>query len=222
MTGIAIFVKTPGLSPTKTRLAKTIGQAKAEVWHRLSAQAVGEVALKADIGPVYFAVAEKEGMAHPFWSSHDRLLQCAGDLGKRMADIHTCLVCRHGAGLLLGADTPQISTMDLRRAHQWLNDPSPRQVLGPSADGGFWLFGANHSIEHSLWDQVRYSTPSTRDEFEAAMADQGELIRLKEHTDVDEITDLPIAHQALSQLDHPSPKQVELINWLASSALELP
>ncbi len=222
MTAIAIFVKTPGLSPIKTRLAGAIGSEKAEAWHELAAQAVAEVALKADIGPVYFAVAEKEGMNHPLWSSNDRLLQCLGGLGKRMAEVHTHLVAKHGAGLLLGADTPQITPKDLCIAHQWLSHPTPRQVIGPSRDGGFWLYGANQSIEASRWETVRYSTPTTRAAFEAAMIDQGRFKRLEEKTDVDEGHDLPMAHQALLSISEPTPRQARLLDWLKSSELLAP
>lgn len=222
VTAIAIFVKTPGLSPIKTRLAAIIGSEKANVWHELAAQAVVEVALKAGIGPVYFAVAEQEGMNHPLWSSNDRLLQCVGGLGKRMAAVHTHLVATHSAGLLLGADTPQITPKDLSKAHEWLHHPTPRQVIGPSSDGGFWLYGANRGIESSLWEKVRYSMPTTRAAFEAAMIDQGTLKRLEEKTDVDEGHDLPMAHQALLSISEPTPTQARLLDWLKSSALLAP
>ena len=39
----AIFVKTPGISPIKTRLAVGIGQANAESFYKMSCQATGEV-----------------------------------------------------------------------------------------------------------------------------------------------------------------------------------
>jgi len=38
-TAIAIFAKTPGLSPVKTRLAKSLGQVAAENAYRLSVAA---------------------------------------------------------------------------------------------------------------------------------------------------------------------------------------
>ena len=53
MTAVAIFVKTPGLSPLKTRLAKGIGSALATEFHRRAAAAVSAVARAAgsDIRP---------------------------------------------------------------------------------------------------------------------------------------------------------------------------
>ena len=62
MTGsLAIFVKTPGQSPVKTRLARHIGQLKAEAFHFSSAEAVASVAViaGAEAGfKAHWAVAE--------------------------------------------------------------------------------------------------------------------------------------------------------------------
>ncbi|HCO24225.1 MAG TPA: hypothetical protein DIT97_14715, partial [Gimesia maris] len=40
---IAVFVKTPGYSPLKTRLAQSVGTVQAEQFHILSAKAVAAV-----------------------------------------------------------------------------------------------------------------------------------------------------------------------------------
>ncbi|HEV8692715.1 MAG TPA: hypothetical protein VGQ93_00795, partial [Lysobacter sp.] len=59
--GLAIFVKTPGYSPVKTRLAADCGRAYAEAWYRRAAAAVASVAkIAADREgiAVYWAVAE--------------------------------------------------------------------------------------------------------------------------------------------------------------------
>ena len=56
---IAIFVKTPGLSPVKTRLAVKLGQKVAEEFHLTSAQAVAETvqtACKQDDIQGYYAI----------------------------------------------------------------------------------------------------------------------------------------------------------------------
>lgn len=218
MTAIAVFVKTPGLSPIKTRLAKTIGQQQAERWHELAAMAVAEVATQADIGPVYFAVAEKEGLTHPLWSDHETLAQCDGDLGQRMAEIQRTLVQRHGAGLLLGADTPQIEATELIKAHQWLSEIAPRQIIGPTSDGGFWTYGTNRLIELAKWESVSYSLSTTRVSFEAAMQDVGDWLHLSLKTDVDEGRDLSQARAGLLAIEHRSPNQKALLNWLEQAA----
>ncbi len=217
MTAVAVFVKTPGLSPIKTRLAKTIGQQQAERWHQLAAMAVAEVATRAAIGPVYFAVAETEGLTHPLWSDHKTLAQCDGGLGQRMAEIHRILVERHGAGLLLGADTPQIEATELITAHQWLSEMAPKQIMGPASDGGFWAYGANQAIEPHHWQGVEYSRPTTRASFEAAMHEMGQWLSLAQKTDVDEAKDLAVAAQALLQIQRRTPAQDQLLQWLGQT-----
>lgn len=214
MTAIAIFVKTPGLSPIKTRLAKTIGQQQAEHWHELATMAVLEVATMADIGPVYLAVAERKGLMHPLWSNHEKLAQCNGDLGRRMAEIHRTLVEQHGAGLLLGADTPQIEPEELIEAHHWLSASVPRQIIGPALDGGFWSYGANRMIGTEKWESVGYSLPTTRVDFQATMQGVGEWLRLSPKTDVDEGKDFAAARVGLLAIGHRNPSQQRLLNWL--------
>jgi glycosyltransferase A (GT-A) superfamily protein (DUF2064 family) len=72
--GIAIFVKTPGFSPVKTRLARTHGQEYAENWYRRAAVAVAEVAILSGAS-VYWAVGEPEAMDAPLWQSMARICQ---------------------------------------------------------------------------------------------------------------------------------------------------
>ena len=72
---IAIFVKTPGLSPVKTRLAEGIGRDQAEAFHPASAAAVAAVAKSAALanGDIAFlAVAGEAGPGSPTWKAFQR------------------------------------------------------------------------------------------------------------------------------------------------------
>jgi glycosyltransferase A (GT-A) superfamily protein (DUF2064 family) len=198
MTAIAIFVKTPGLSPIKTRLAASLGRARAEEWHRLAAQAIGERAETAAVGPVYFAVAEAGALDHPLWATLPRLAQGEGGLGERMQRVLDQLIERHGSGLLLGADTVQFRLQHLRQASTWLADSPARWVLGPASDGGFWTFGSNRRLPADRWKSVRYSQCDTRQNFEAGLIDAGQGLLLDELSDLDEAADLP---RVLKELD---------------------
>ena len=218
MTAVAIFVKTPGLSPIKTRLAATIGVSLAEHWHQLAAQAVAEIAQAASIGPVYWAVAEAEGVDYPLWQGLPRRLQPQGALGTRMAHIHNGLIQSHGQAILLGADTPQIVPTDLVQASDWLSKTSPRQVIGPATDGGFWGYGSNRVIEPNRWERIAYSQADTLKTFQAQFDGVGSWLSLATHTDVDEQHDMSEAHRALSALSKPSPTQRALVKWLENNA----
>ena len=117
---LAIFVKTPGLSPIKTRLAQTLGDAAAIEFHRRACVAVAaaaDAATRAGLPIVaYWAVAERVALESDEWSGLPRLWQGEGDLGTRLDAVHTVLQARHGTALLFGADTPQLSVELLAQA----------------------------------------------------------------------------------------------------------
>lgn len=213
--GLAIFVKTPGHSTVKSRLAADCGDAYALDWYRHAAAAVASIARAAQARSglaVYWAVAEAD--AHDAWCDFPTLAQRGGDLGTRMAHVHAQLVARHGFSLLIGADAPQITTALLHDAATWLAAPSKRLVLGRARDGGFWLFGANVVAPLAAWTGVSYSQADTARDFRAALADLGEWRELESLTDVDRAGDLAIVQHALQTLPDPTAEQSALATWM--------
>lgn len=223
--GVAIFVKTPGLSPLKTRLAAGIGAQAAEAWYLRAADAVAEVAASvADLKP-YFAVAEALGEARAFWharaaeidvpaSAIGMLEQGSGSLGQRMAHVHARLLERHRFALLLGADTPQVARAELAAARDWLDADEARLCLGPARDGGFWLFGSNRPIPLRAWLAPSYSTPQAAAQFQHALDGVGAWHRLCVRSDVDTAADLEAAAAELSALQAPTRAQSGLLRWM--------
>ena len=222
--GLAIFVKTPGHSPVKTRLAADCGRACAVAWYLHAAAAVASVTRVAlamhDLVP-YWAVAEPDAVGHGAWRDLPVLAQGEGGLGDRMARVHATLVAKHGAGVLIGADAPQLSAGMLGEAVAWLRQPGPRLSLGPARDGGFWLFGANVAPPLEAWQRVRYSVPETARELRAAMAECGRWQTLPELTDVDRGSDLAATLQELEQLRVREPEQQRLIEWMRATFPQL-
>ncbi len=214
---IAIFVKTPGLSPVKTRLAKNLGQTLAESFHLAAACAVASVVqeLRQQLNiQAYYAVAEKAALQHDDWQDFPCIWQGEGGLGERMAHIYQHLLAKHDFVLLVGADIPQMTVTELYKAGTWLANKQARLIFGPSLDGGFWVFGANCSLPTKAWTQVRYSEADTGTQFLNKVVGFGELKRLDELRDVDEVSDLLPLRDALIHLTHPLPKQGELIHFL--------
>ena len=115
---IAIFVKTPGLSPIKTRLASSIGVSAAERFHLLSAKAIESVVLdafRAEPACIpYWAVAEKEAVHTPYWKSFQTIWQGEGSLGERLACVYDELIQQHSFVIFIGADSPHITSHLLR------------------------------------------------------------------------------------------------------------
>ena len=214
MSAIAIFVKTPGLSSVKSRLSAGIGRARAAECHLRCARTVAAVATSAGIGPVYWAVAEADGLSHPAWAELPRLLQTEGTLGQRMRTIHDLLCQRHGAGILIGADLPQLDPDALRTAALHLDHHHQGAVLGPARDGGFWLFGANFSLPESVWLAPRYGGPSVAEAFVAAIGPQVHWLKLPHCSDLDHPADLAAVIDELKHLSAPHARQSDLLQWL--------
>lgn len=217
---VAIFVKTPGYSPVKTRLAAGVGETIAIAWYRRAAAAVAEVARAAagESAVVYWAVAETEAGAAETWQGHPTLAQGDGSLGARMGRVHHTLVRRHGAGLLLGADAPQLAVASLQAALAWCDADEPRQVLGPARDGGFWLYGGNRPAPLTVWESVPYSVTDTAARFRAAFEPFGAWLAAEPLTDVDRMEDLVALRSELAALAAPLPAQRALATWLATCA----
>lgn len=211
--GVAIFVKTPGLSPLKTRLAAGLGRAAAEQWYRLAASAVAAAASRVPGLTAYWAVAEASPDAHAAWPGLPLLAQGEGELGARMGRVHATLLERHGFALLLGADTPQVDPARLAQAADWLAADEPRLVMGPARDGGFWLLGANRNPAPSDWLRSACGRDDTARGFRDAMARHGDWLTLPTLTDVDEATDLGPMLDELALLDRPLAEQVRLGEW---------
>lgn len=218
---IAIFVKTPGHSPLKSRLAADCGERYAQAWYMHAAAAVASVVRAAHTRTgmtAYWAVAESAALGD--WSGLPVIAQGDGGLGERMARVHASLVARHGFGVLVGADAPQLSTELLAEASGWLDSSMPRLALGPACDGGFWLFGANRTPPLSTWDAVRYSAVDTAENLRHAMGDLGTWRMLPVLADADHGRDLPAVLHALASLPSPSPEQRRLVQWMRERAGE--
>lgn len=215
MTAIAIFVKTPGLSPIKTRLAADVGPTLAVECHLRCARSVAAVARAAAIGPVYWAVAEAEGAQYPAWQGLPILVQRGFGLGERMQSIHDELIRRHGRAMLLGADLPQLDSADLVTASARLREPGPQVVIGPAGDGGFWLIAANRALPATVWRAPDYACADVMQRFVAAAGDTSHWTRLAVRTDLDRAGDLAAVIDELRRLRSPHELQAQLVEWLA-------
>ena len=217
--GIAIFVKTPGHSPLKTRLARAIGVEAAREFHLLSAAAVAAVACRAQRDmpalATHWAVAEAGARDDPAWAALPSIAQGEGDLGARMGHVTNALLTRFDAALLLGADAPQIAAGDIGAAAQALQ--THRHIIGPSVDGGFWLFATRGPVPATAWSQTPWSQADTAARFCGALQttpDDAPIARLRILRDADTAEDVPPLLSALEALREPLPEQQRLARWL--------
>lgn len=84
--------------------------------------------------------------------------QHGAELGARMdAAITTELAQGASAVVLIGTDSPTLPTSYLRRAAEWLGGDA-EVVLGPAADGGYYLVGARRPVPELLAGGISWGT----------------------------------------------------------------
>lgn len=217
-TGLAVFVKTPGLSPVKTRLAASIGQAAAEEFYRRSLAAIECCMsdLKASgLAHPYWAVTEEDALSHPMWHYHSTVAQGKGCLGDRLARVLKGLSQRHRNVIAIGGDSPQISVATLRGAIQQLNQfATPAHVVGRCHDGGFYLVGSNYCVAPEVWSSISYSTDTTADELIALLDPVGPIYELGQMSDVDTYNDLVVLVRELEHSGKIGSAQQDLLGWI--------
>lgn len=217
---IAVFVKTPSLSPVKTRLAKDIGAARAEEFYKLSVAAVKEIVTSACIesGSIpFWAVAEPLQDCGFYWKDFEIVEQGSGGLGDRLSHVYGALKKKFDIVTLIGADAPQISSLVLTRPAELLaHKMESSAVIGPADDGGFYLFSSNAELTEAVWKKTTYSTSETLKELLANLWSLHQISMFQALTDVDTATDLPILKRELESVPVLSPAQQTLLTWLRS------
>ncbi len=204
---IAIFVKTPGVSPLKTRLATSLGQKKAEHFYHLSLKSIISTLKKTAINP-YWAIAEKQSLNNPLWSDFNRLHTGEGDLGDRQSHIYHELLKSHDGVILIGADAPQLSIEIIEQAMEALK--SHDYAIGPANDGGYYLLGGRRNIPAKVWSTTPWSDAKTRATLVAQL--DSKPYELGMLSDVDTETDLK---QILDEIPKSmNAEQLALKEWI--------
>ena len=157
-TPLAVFARPPLAGHAKTRLAAALGDDGAA---RLYAAFVADVlahaaAAGADV-TLYVAGDPDEPSLLDIAGARAvrRCAQRGRDLGERMARALEAQRVLHGIGLVVGTDSPTLPLRDLTAAARALEQSDV--VLGPAADGGFWLIGTRVPLARAL-DGVRWSS----------------------------------------------------------------
>jgi len=219
---VAVFVKTPGLSLSKTRLAKTVGHDSAEELYGLLLARMNEVReglrgserFEAGLSWIW-AVAEdalvvrdsrywKEGRVvsqvpgQGQWG--DGKTQATWSLGDRIQWVWNQLDAEYDAVIILGADSPALTPTDLRDAIVALDTGSA--VIGRARDGGFYLFGARRGVMGGRdWLGLPYSSAETADAVVERAARIGVIPHeLRALSDLDECQDVPRVREELLAL----------------------
>lgn len=227
-TALAIFAKTPELSPVKTRLAVDFGQSNAEIFYRMSVVAVEEIALTAkelseNTIDLFWAMPEKQAVEQKNTKSFPVLWTGGNGLGESLANISEELFSRYKQVILMGTDSPQLKPSVILEAVQKLSFKPDSCVIGPSADGGFYLFGSNIIIPRVIWNQVKFSSENTLNMLIKQLAKSGYTHSLlSKEIDVDHFGDLNVLYQTFHDNQNGMlPEQRKLYIWLKQRLLHL-
>jgi len=156
---LVLFGRYPVPGETKTRLIPLLGEVGAAEWHRRQAErAVADAMQNPAISTVAFCYTGAGPSAVRRWLDHRSLQlfpQRGGDLGERMCAAMFSAMDRVGDRVVLvGTDIPQITSNHINAAFDALDRHDV--VLGPSADGGYWLVGLRRKDD--IFQQVTWGT----------------------------------------------------------------
>jgi len=204
---VVVMAREPIRGRVKTRLAAEVGDARAlEIYSGLLAGTLAQVDLLDGCSRV-LAVAGAPGVplsppaAPPAgWAA---IRQRGDALGERLAGVFAELFARGATGVVaVNSDSPPIPEGYLRRAVELADvaAPSGRLVVGPAADGGYYLIGMDAETWRRRGERVRelLATPAmgTAALLAATLrgaAERGlEVCQLPLWIDVDDARDLPV------------------------------
>ncbi|MCR9261240.1 MAG: TIGR04282 family arsenosugar biosynthesis glycosyltransferase [Pseudomonadaceae bacterium] len=191
---LAVFTRTPLSGKTKTRLAKSLGDAQALAAHvELVQGCLGRLQLQADTRCELW-VTDPAPIVTQWADQYQFTLQyqSQGDLGERM---YHCLQQMMGsnvcAAVLVGTDCPSIDAEYVQEAFIALQNSD--LVFGPAEDGGYGLVGLRRSalpVSAAVFQEIRWGSSTVlMQSLERAASSGLSIVKLPMIWDVDEIAD---------------------------------
>lgn len=188
---LIIFYRNPELGKVKNRLAATIGEERALAIYLLMAAHARKISLAIPIDRVvyYSEYIDYEDN----WLSQDfqKRLQHGDDLGEKMKQaFEESFKSGYESVCIIGTDCLELTENILFEAFQSLEHSDT--VIGPAADGGYYLLGMNRFIpqvfDHKNWSTNSVCTDTINDLIGLHVSYQ----LLPPLHDVDTASDLPL------------------------------
>lgn len=194
---IGIMAKTPQVGASKTRLVPPLTPAEAadlssafirDIAANIAAAAEREsVAGYAAYTPAGSEAALRALLPADFGLVPPRSLSFGAHLHDAAADL---LALGHRAACLVNSDSPNLPTALLLEAVGELSKPGERVVLGPAADGGYYLIGLTRA-RRELFADIDWGSARVFDQtLERAASLRLPVHRLPEWYDVDDVATL--------------------------------
>jgi uncharacterized protein len=164
---LVVIAKAPLPGRSKTRLCppftaeQAASLARAALLDTLAAVAVAPARRR-----ILALDGEPDGWLPPAFELH---AQRGAGLGERLGN---ALAAADGPALVVGMDTPQLTSALLRDAASRLCEPGVDAVLGPAVDGGYWTIGLLRP-DPAAFDGVPMSSDATCAAQRARLAELG-------------------------------------------------
>ncbi len=200
---LVIMVKAPVAGAVKTRLARSIGTARAASFYRHAVRCLINRLAGDRRWETRLAITPDNAVLPPHWPGPVlRLDQGPGDLGDRMDRIFARLP--PGPVVIVGTDIPEIAAAHIAAAFALLG--AHDAVFGPAADGGYWLVGLRRRPRvPAIFEGVRWSSARTLADTLANL--RGQSVGLLDVLDdVDEKTSYRRLKDAGSRVVPPRPR----------------
>jgi len=157
---VLTFCRYPEPGAVKTRLARSVGAARASALYSAFVADVLSSLAEAGAEAILCASPEQGAYAYRRWlgTSRQLVFQQGADLGQRMAAAFSwSFASGADRALLVGTDVPQLPPWLVRQAWQRLDDAD--LVLGPAMDGGYYLIGfQRESFDPAFFRDICWST----------------------------------------------------------------
>jgi rSAM/selenodomain-associated transferase 1 len=186
---IIIFIKNPVLGKVKTRLAATVGDAKAlKIYLLLISHTLQEVENTEADKYIFFSDAVVDEIGSNMLPYY-KMVQHGKDLGKRMLNAFATVFAKgYKKVIIIGTDCPGINSALLNSAFKKLDET--QIVFGPATDGGYYLAGMTKLVT-DLFSNIPWSTANVLNESQSICKRQNKIFSLlKELSDVDVEADL--------------------------------
>lgn len=196
-TNLLIFSKYPIAGKAKTRLIPALGAevaaqlhrqlaetaiSTAQSWQQISSEKVNRIT-------VHYTGAGEKDLCSWLGADLDYQEQPAGDLGQRMCTaFESAFECGIEHVIGIGTDVPTLTATILQQADKNLEDHDV--VLGPAADGGYYLIGMN-SLYLELFVNIDWGTERVYAQTQAICTRLGlKIAKLPVLNDIDRPEDL--------------------------------
>jgi rSAM/selenodomain-associated transferase 1 len=158
---VVIFARTPRYGAVKSRLARELGSGETLRFYKTTLNWVLRTVGRDPRWETVLAMTPDPVAKERTVRSRHVIAQGRGDLGARMVRAlrETGARC---PTVIIGSDIPDITPARISAAFRALGRAP--FVLGPAADGGYWLIGARHPerLPRDALANVRWSSSHTR------------------------------------------------------------